>query len=224
MVPSSAKKIALWAGASILLALAVREYLGYHFFYEYKEVRSSARSIEGSLSQLEKNLKRAVFFSKNPVFYKEMARLYLEMALAENEFGTEERRDFYLDAAKESLIELTRRNPIDAFAYFEMGKVYMLYNFPLLTYMDRGRFYLRKALEFKPADEFLNLNIIYIYLTQWDFLEEGEKSFILERLERMREANQNFIPQLRKSWRENFGNEDKLEQILKKYTENHSCI
>jgi hypothetical protein len=215
MITQPIKKVIGWIAAAILLALAGKEYFGYHFYYRYKEVRASARNIEGCFSRLERNLKTAVFFSKNPLYYKEIARLYMEMALAENEFGTEEKRDFYLDRAKEGLASLISRNPIDAFAYYEMGKVYMLYNFPLLTYMDRGRSYFRKALEFKPADEFLNLNITYIFLVQWDFLENGEKSFILERLKIMREASENFIPQLRKRWRENFGNEEKLEQILR---------
>lgn len=200
--------------AVLALLIAGKHYLGYHYFYEYKEVRGAARSIEMSFPELETNLKKAVRFSKNPLFYKEIARLYLEMALAANEFGTPEKRDFYLDQAKKSLSQVIGQNPIDAFAYFEMGKVYLLYNYPLLTYMDKGKVYFRKALELKSADEFLNLNILYIYLTQWDFMEEAEKNFVLARLQAIGGKNKNFMARLRDLWQENFGSTIKLDEIL----------
>jgi len=198
----------------VLLILATKQYLGYRYFYRYKSERASAKSIEKSFPELERDLKKSISFSKNPLFYAQMSQIYQEMAIVENKFGTEEKRDFYIDQARESLLELIKTNPIDAFAYYEMGKVYMLYNFPLLTYMDKAKRYFLKALELKPADEFLNLNIVYIYLTQWDFLNTAEKSFVFKRLEKMWKNNENFITQLQNQWEKGFPDDEKLKEIL----------
>lgn len=197
-----------------LVVLAGKEYLGYHYFYKYENIRTKAKSIERSFPELEENLKKSVWFSKNPLFLSELAQLYLEMAFVENEFGTAEERDAYCDLAWESLVHLIKRNPVDASAYYKMGMVYMLYNFPLMTYIDKEKLYFSKALELKPADESLNLNIIYIYLTQWDFLNDKEKGFVYKRLGKMWKDNERFIPQLRNRWKRNFGNSDKLKEIL----------
>jgi len=198
----------------LLFFLSFQHYFGYHYFYKYKKARTEAESIEKSFPFLERNLKKAVWFSKNPLFYKELARLYLERAFGENEFGTGERRDFFCDLAREALAAETRRNPIDPFAYYEMGKVYMLYNYPLLTYAEKGRLYMRKALELRPADEFLSLNILYIFLTQWDALKEGEKAFIFEQLKRERKDKLQFLERLYRRWTKNAGNDLKIKEII----------
>ncbi|MEW5902334.1 MAG: hypothetical protein AB1715_12790 [Acidobacteriota bacterium] len=200
--------------AAALLTLAAAHYLGYHSFYEYKRERAAAESLEQSFPQLERNLKRAVAFSKNPLFLKELGRLYLEKALAENEFGTAAGRDAFCDLARESLEKLIRANPADGSAYFELGKVYLLYNFPLLTYAEKGRACLRRALELKPADEFLSLNILYIFLAQWDLLAKEEKEFAGGRLKEQAAANKSFMDRLRRRWEENSGTAGGLESIL----------
>lgn len=184
------KKIIVLVALAGMLVIAAKDYFGYHYFYKYKEARSQAESIEGSFSQLELNLKKAVSCSKNYLFYREMGRLYLERALAEEKFGTAEKRDFYLERARESLIKAISRNPIDASAYYGMGTVYLLYNYPLLTYMEKAKRYFRKALELKPADEFLNENIVYVYLTQWERLGEEEREFVGERVRAMVEMEE----------------------------------
>lgn len=216
-------KIILLGVVLALFAFSAKSYLGYHYFYRYGETRSRAESIERSFPKLEARIKTAVGFWQNPLFYLEMGQLYLERALAENQFGSRARRDFYLDRARESLIRAIKGNPVDAFTYFEMGKVYMLYNFPLLTYLEKAKLYFRKALELKPADEFLNENVLYIYLTQWDWLEEEEKEFVGERVRAMGEMEERegrdgidgrFVRRLRSKWRENFGEVEKLEEIL----------
>ncbi len=212
-----AKKVIFLGILAGLLVVEARIYLGYHYFYKYKEERGRAKSIEGSFERLEADLKKAGRLFGNPSFYKELGQLYFERALGENKFGSEERRDFYLDRARESLIQAVKANPVDAFVYYDLGKVYLLYNYPLLTYLDKAKAYFRKALEFKPADEFLNVNIIFIYLTQWDSLQEGEKDFVLKRIGEARMACQNFVPRLRKRWRDEFGKGEKggrLEKIL----------
>jgi len=208
------KKIVVFGVLLVLLILGARSYLGFHYLYKYKGLRSQARSIEESFNQLETNLKKAIGFYENPLFYKEISRLYFEMALAENQFGTEERRELFLDKARDSLISRIKINPIDAFAHYDMGKVFLLYNFPLLTYMDKGKLYFRRALELKPADEFLNVNIVFIYMTQWESLEEEEVIYIKERIQIAKKASENFSPMLRKRWRENVGDEKKLGEIL----------
>jgi hypothetical protein len=197
-----------------VFAVAARAYLGYHHFYRYAALRARATNLEGSFGALEPALKRAVKFSGNPLFYQELGRLYLEMAMAENKFGTAEKRDAYLERAQESLEAFVRRNPLDAFGYYELGKVYMLYNYPLLTYAARGREYMRKALEMRPVDEDLNVNVTYVFLVQWDRLSEVEKAFIEARILRNLEASENFFPRLLSLWLEEFKDANRLRDIL----------
>jgi len=209
------KKMIGFGVAAAMLALAAAHYLGRHWYYEYKRERAAAESLERSFPELERNLKRAAALSKNPLFFKELGRLYLEMALGENEFGTAAGRDAFCDLAREKLENSIRANPVDGSAYFELGKVYLLYNFPLLTYAEKGRVYLRRALELKPADEFLSLNILYIFLTQWDLLAKEEKEFTGGRLNEQAAANESFMDRLRRRWGENFGTAAGLEPILR---------
>jgi len=194
-----------------LFVLATRAYLGYRYFYKYVSGREVATNLEGSFGVLEPQLKRAVSFSRNPLFFQEAGRFYLEMALAENKFGTPEKRDEYLDRAGESLEGLIRRNPLDAFGYYELGKVYMLYNYPLLTYAAKGRAYLRKALEMRPVDEDLNVNVTYAYLAQWDRLSAAEKDFVYASVDRNLETDPNFFPRVLALWTSEFKDSAKLK-------------
>ena len=209
-----AAKIVVLVVVAVLFVVAARAYLGYRHFYRYAALRAEATNLEGSFNALEPELKKAVRFSGNPLFYQELGRLYLEMAIAENKFGTPEKRDEYLERARESLEGLIRRNPLDAFSYYEIGKVYMLYNYPLLTYAARGREYLRKAVEMRPVDEDLNVNVIYVFLVQWDRLSAVEKTFVEERLLRNLAATENFFPRLLSLWLAEFKSLDGLKNIL----------
>ena len=200
--------------ALALLALATKEYLGFHFYYQYKKEREEARSIEQAFPSLEKKLLLASKFSGQPLFFQELGRLYLEKAMAENEFGSPERRDEFLLKAETSLKQQIRRNPVDARAFYNLGKVYLLYNFPLLTYADQGRACLRRALELKPADIFLNVNIIYMYLVQWELLTERDKEFLARQLKLMEARSPDFRERLRRRWLENFPSTDLLEERL----------
>jgi len=136
------------------------------------------------------------------------------MALAENKFGTPEKRDEYLDRARQSLEGLIRRNPLEAFGYFELGKVYMLYNYPLLTYAAKGRAYLRKALEMRPVDEDLNVNLTYAYLAQWDRLSDAEKDFVYAAVGRNLETDANFFPRVLSLWTSEFKDSAKLKAVF----------
>ena len=202
------------AVAAALFVLAARAYLGYRSFYGYAAGREEATNLQGSFGALEPELKRAVSFSGNPLFYQEMGRLYLEMALAENKFGTPEKRDEYLDRARESLEGLIRRNPLEAFGYYELGKVYMLYNYPLLTYAAKGRAYLRKALEMRPVEEDLSVNVVYAYLAQWDKLSAAEKYFVYATVARNLETAPNFLPRVLALWTSEFKDSARLKAIF----------
>jgi hypothetical protein len=204
-------KIVGFGVVGVMFFLGAKSYLGFHYFYQYGEARSRAESIERRFPELEAKIKTAVRFWGNPLFHLEMGQLYLERALAENQFGTAERRDFYLDLAKESLICAIKGNPLDAFTYFEMGKVYMLYNYPLLTYMEKAKRYFRLALELKPADEFLHENILYVYLAQWERLSEEERDFVEERVKEMDEG---LVRRLQNKWKENFSDDSMLKEIF----------
>ena len=207
-------KVCLLVLAIVLMVLAAKEWLGYHNFYSYKSERGRVRSIENGFVGLEEKLKRATFLSNNPLLYKELAWLYLERAFGEIQFGSAENRDFYLDRMQESLVQLIKRNPVDAYTYYEMGKCYLLYNFPLVTYFDKANLYFRKALELEPSDAFLNVNILYIYLTQWDLLDDEGKGFVFEKIGEMAKKSSSFVSRLRSLWNKEAGNPERLKEML----------
>ena len=159
-------------------------------------------------------LRKATGASGNPELRKELARLDLEMARAENESGREEKRDSYCDLAVANYTAVMARNPIDSFACYEMGMTYLLYNYPMMTYADKAKLFFRKALELNPADEFLNLNILYYYLTAWDGLGDEDRTYAGERVRRIRSADPAFMPQLEQRWTQQFGSTATLAAIL----------
>ena len=209
------KKVVGLALAITLFVLAGRFYMGYRYYDKYRAVRKEARSIQGNFLEMENCLLKAIRFSANPAFYEELGRLNLERALAENDFGTAEKRDAYLDKSLATLGTLLRRNPGNAAACYEMGKAYLLYNYPLLTYQEKSRLLFRKTLELKPADEFFNLNIIYTFFVQWDSLQEAEKTFALKQLRRMETNDPKFLNKLGARWQEGGGSQEKLERLLR---------
>jgi O-antigen ligase len=198
----------------LLFVLAATRHLGYRYFAKYEAASEQAKSIESSFNKLEMDLKKAISFYHNPRFYGELGHLYLERALAENKFGSGEQRDAYLDLAVASYSDQIKKNPIDSFAYYHLGRIYMLYNFPMETYTEKGRQYFRTALALNPSDDDLNVNILYIYLTQWDSLSPQEREFLMGRLQDVLRYNENFIPRIVELWKANFGGTDRLKEIL----------
>jgi O-antigen ligase len=198
----------------LLFALAETEYIGYRYFAKYQAASEKAKSNEISFKELEMDLKKAIQFYHNPRFYGGLGHLYLDRALAENKFGHGDQRDSYLDLAKASYSEQIKKNPIDSFAYYDLGHVYMLYNFPRRTYAEKCRQYCRTALELNPSDSHLNVNILYIYLTQWISLRPEEQGFLWGRLRDVLKYNENFIPRIVDLWRTNFGGTDRLKEIF----------
>lgn len=208
------KKLGLLILGVMLLIVAFREWRGNHNYFRYKTERTQVRSIESGFVGLEERLKRATKLSNNPFFEEKLARLYLERAFGEIQFGSAENREAYLNLMQESLVKQIQKNPVDALAYYEMGKCYLLFNFPLVTYFDKADLYFRKALEFKPSDAFLNVNILYIYLTQWDLLDAEGQGFVFERIGEMAKKSSSFVSRLRNLWRKEAGDQQRLIEML----------
>jgi O-antigen ligase len=201
--------------AVTMLVFATREFLGFHYLGLYRDARSEARSIQSEFTELEGLLIKASGWSKNPEIAKEMGRLEVEMARAENESERPEKRDALCDLAVANYTAVIARSPIDSFAHYEMGMTYLLYNYPMMTYADKAKLYFRKALELNPADEFLNLNILYFYLTSWNGLSDEEREYAGGRLRKVKAAAPDFMPQMEQRWRQQFGSTDQLDLILR---------
>jgi tetratricopeptide (TPR) repeat protein len=191
------------------------------FFYlnQFKAARGklaeNGRSLMSGFTELDALLKKAVRWSGSPRFYEEQGRFYFEMAMAENTSGNAEKREAYLDLSREAQAERIRRNPADAFAYYDMGRVYLFSNYPLRLYQEKANFYMRKALDFKPADLFLNVNVMMSFLQQWTWLSEEERAFVLKTLKTVWLVNEEkFYPALVKSWKQDVKDLDALKDIL----------
>jgi hypothetical protein len=196
------------------LYVSARQYAGFRELNRYKELRASVQSIESGFSALESTLSQAIRLYRNPAFHRELGLLYLDRAIAEDKFGDPARRDEFLDQAALAFAENIRRNRSDSWAYFELGKIYMLYNSPLLTYADRGRQYFRLALELNPAHEFLNLETLFFHLSQWDMLEAPERDYAWARLERKWLEKPAFLGQFRRQWIRAAKSDQGLKEIL----------
>jgi hypothetical protein len=208
--PSLWKMLAGAALAVALLIVASRQFLGYFELGRYKAARESARSVQADFPELDRLVQKAADAWPNPEIDKEAGRLCVEMARAENDAGDGMARDKLCDSAVARYTEVLRMNPLDTSAEYEMGLTYLLYNYPLMTYADKAKLYFRKALELNPSDEFLNLNILYFYLTSWDGLTGEERDYALDRLRKIRAADPAFMPQLEQRWKQQFGSLDGL--------------
>ena len=209
------KASALGGAAVALLVFAFRDFCAFHGLGLYQDARAEARSVQSAFPALERLLDDAVGWSAHPAILKERGRLELEMARAENDSARGERRDLACDKAAASYAADLARDPIDSSAHYETGMTYLLYNYPLMTYADKAKLYFREALELNPADEFLNLNILYYYLTAWDGLDAAERAYVGGRLKRIRTADPGFRPQLEQRWKSQFGSTDGLTALLR---------
>jgi O-antigen ligase len=212
--PSLWKTLVGVAAAAALLFVASRQFLGDYELGRYKAARESARSIQADFETLDRLVTKAAGEWPNAEIEREAGRLCVEMARAENDAGEAMARDKLCDEAVARYTAALRMNPLDSSADYEMGMAYLLYNHPLMTYADKAKLYFRKALEINPSDEFLNLNIMYFYLTAWDGLTGEEKGYAADRLRRLRAADPAFMPQLEERWRKQFGSTDRLNVIL----------
>jgi hypothetical protein len=215
--PSRIRSLRL-IGAALLAVLvfvpAVRDYLGFWRLGDYRRVRSNARSVESAFPDLEARLEKAADTSPLAVFQVEMARLYMEMARVANEAGRDEDRDAFCDRAVARYSQAIAANPIAAGTHYEMAGAYLLYNFPLMTYQDSARTYLRKTLELKPADEEINLTVVFLYATWWPTLEPAEKAYAAEIYKKHLVRDPDFPAKLEGRWAQSHGSADGLRPVL----------
>jgi len=209
--------VAAGAGLVVLMAFAARDYLGARYYEAFFAARENVRSIQSGLPELEGLLRRAVRFAPRRAYLEALGSLYLDAALAENQYGSPEKRDALLDEAGDVLLREIGKYPAAAYGYYNLGRVYMLYNHPLLTYAARGRDYFRKALALQPADDFMNVNVLTLFLGQWALLDGGEKEDAWRRLADALERNEGFLRKVRGLWKQSYGNLDRLREI---YAEN----
>jgi hypothetical protein len=98
-----------------------------------------------------------------------------------------------------------------------MGTVYLLYNFPLMTYQDRARAYFREALVFKPADETINLNVLFLYFTWWPTLEDADKAYAAGLYRKALARDPAFPAKLEARWARSYGSPDALRALLAEF-------
>ncbi len=201
-------------GMGALLTVSFRQFAGFRSFHRYERLRAETGSLERGFPALEAALDDAIRQYAHPAFYQQLSRLYFDRALSEDKSGDPAGRDEFLDKAAAATAENIRFNPLDSWAYFEMGKIWMMTNAPLLTYADKGRLFLRRALELNPAHDFLNLEALYFHLSQWDMLEEAEKRFVWDRIERKWLEKPVFVHLLRRQWIQAAKTDEGLKSIL----------
>ena len=212
MSPLKALLAALLAVA--LFVPAVRDFLGFEHLGAYHRARAEARSVESAFPALEARLARAVSASPRAAFRIELARLYVEMARVANDAGRDEDRDAFCDKAIAAYNKAIAANPIDAAPHFEAATTYLLYNFPLMTYQDRAKAYFRQAMIFKPADQTVNLNVIFLYFAWWPTLEDAEKSYAAGIYRQMVARDPAFSAKLEARWKLSFPSLDSLTAVL----------
>jgi O-antigen ligase len=215
-----ATTVLMAAGTILLMILVIKHNMGFLYLNQFKTARGkladNGQSLMSGYAELDSLLKKAVRWSGSPQFYEEQGRFYLEMAMAENTSGNPQKREAYLDLSREAQTERIRRNPADAFAYYDMSRVYMFSNFPLLIYQDKARFYMRKALDFKPHDQFLNVNVVYNFLLQWTGLSEEERAFVFRTLKTIWPVDaEKFYPALIERWKRDIKDLNALRDILR---------
>jgi O-antigen ligase len=216
-------KSALWARLRLLVAglaalavfaPALRDYIGFQELALYRKARAEARSVESGYPVLETLLADAVAVSPRAVFRVETARLDMEMARVANEAGREEERDRFCDLAVAAYGRAIAANPIDAGVLYECGTAYLLYNFPLMTYQDRAKAYFRQALRFKPADETMNLNVLFLYFAWWPTLEDADREYAAATYRAMAGRDPGFPAKLEARWTQSYGAPDGLRAVL----------
>jgi tetratricopeptide (TPR) repeat protein len=197
-----------------LFVPALRDFIGFRHLALYRQARSEARSVESAFPALEARLAKAVASSSRAVFRVETARLFMEMARVANEAGRDEDRDTFCDRAVAAYGRAIAANPIDAGTLYETGTAYLLYNFPLMTYQDRAQAYFRQALAAKPADETINLNVLFLYFTWWPTLEDVDKGYAGSTYRAMLARDPAFAAKLEARWTRSYGAPDGLRAVL----------
>jgi len=176
-------------------------YSAYHQYYRYLETRRNLRSLERDFARLEKPLAKATRSYPLPVFWLERGKLYVLRAMAEVEFGDPVEAIPYLEQANQALIKAVQGCPVDYEAFWELSKVYFLYNYPVPVYADKGRKLCQEAIRRHPYNEFINLNVLMVFFEQWLLLDAQEKAWVKDRIKIMSGVDTAFIAKLKGKWR-----------------------
>ncbi|MGB9893392.1 MAG: hypothetical protein ACPLRA_03185 [Candidatus Saccharicenans sp.] len=189
-------------------------YLGFWHYGRYQEVTRNIKSLEEDFPRLEARLRKAILFYPLSLFQAELGKLRRQRAMAEIEFGIPEKSEDYLDNSRASLREAIAGNPVDYSFFWELTKVYFLYNYPLLTYADKGRLFCQEAVRRAPFNEFLVLNVLVVFFEQWPLLEPSEKDWLKENIKRIQPVNPGFLDRLKNKWWQNHKETQSLELRL----------
>jgi len=130
------------------------------------------------------------------------------MAEALSVDGNEKRREqtnAILDRSEAAFKRLLRTTPVRASAWYDLGRVYLLYDFPVLPYRRKARSCLRRAMELAPADAYFNVNGLFVFLTEWSSIGDDEREFVRTRLEAFERFYPEFANSIRRMWKQNFG-------------------
>jgi tetratricopeptide (TPR) repeat protein len=206
----------LWIVFSlILLFVSTKNYLGYKAYFRYKSAKEASQDLDINFPAVENPLKQAAKLYPNPNIEGELAQLYLERAIIETQKGSMKRRDEYLEEAQNTLRKQFLSNPADYRIYYRIGLTYFLQNYPEDEYFKKADDYFQKALDLNPNNEFLCLNIFFLYFSGWEILPEKNREFTFGALEKMVDLDRDFIRNFLRMWKENHGNYDSLIPILK---------
>ena len=200
--------------AVVLFVPAIRDFVGFRHLAAYRSARSEARSVESAFPELEARLEKAAAVSPRAIFDVELARLSMEMARVANDAGRDEDRDALCDKAVARYGRAIAANPIDAGVHYETAMVYLLYNFPLMTFQDRAKAYFHQALVLKPADETINLTVLYLYFSWWPTLETAEKTYAAGLYRAMLARDAAFPVKLQARWNRSYGSTERLDAVL----------
>lgn len=200
--------------AAALFVPAVRDFAGFRHLAAYRTARSEARSVESAFPALEARLEKAAASSTRAIFDIELARLTMEMARVANDAGREEDRDTLCDKTVARYGRAVAANPIDAAVHYETAMTYLLYNYPLMTFQDRAKVYFHQALVLKPADETINLNVLYLYFSWWPTLESAEKAYAAGLYRAMLARDAAFPVKLQARWTRSYGSTERLDAVL----------
>jgi hypothetical protein len=83
-----------------------------------------------------------------------------------------------------------------------------------MTYQDRAKAYFRQALVFKPADETMNLTIIFLHFAWWPTLEDADKAYAADIYRRMIARDPAFPAKLEARWTLSYPTLDGLTAVL----------
>lgn len=200
--------------AIALFVPAVRDFAAFRHLAAYRAARTQARSVESAFPALEARLVRAAAASPRAVFETELARLTMEMARVANAAGRDEERDTLCDQAVARYARAVAANPIDASVHYETGLAYLLINYPLMTFQDRAKASFRQALVLKPADETMNLNVVFLYFSWWPTLEAAESAYAAGLYRAAAVRDPAFPDKLRARWVQSAGSAERLDAVL----------